>query len=223
MVNATKADIHPDTRVIGSSVFSRKKLGDFRVPEGVRSIGSGAFYDASCSNLILPDSLLSVGKGAFLDLNMTYSGIYEDLRLPRGLVYIAENAFENCTMFGEIRMLDTVRYIGRFSFRFINGANNLVLSCGLTMIPDYSFDDTGMISAVIPNSILYIDSSVFNSGYQTLKSVYYTGNRQEWERIIISTWDNNSLLNAPLYYYSETQPEQSGNSWHYVDGVPSIW
>jgi hypothetical protein len=35
--------------------------------------------------------------------------------------------------------------------------------------------------------------------------------------------DNIELENAPRYYYSETEPTEPGNYWHYVDGVPTPW
>jgi hypothetical protein len=28
---------------------------------------------------------------------------------------------------------------------------------------------------------------------------------------------------ATVYYYVEQQPAESGNYWHYVDGVPTPW
>jgi hypothetical protein len=43
-----------------------------------------------------------------------------------------------------------------------------------------------------------------------------------WKGIEIDS-NNSKLTSATLYYYSETTPAESGNYWHYVDGVPTPW
>ncbi len=58
--------------------------------------------------------------------------------------------------------------------------------------------------------------------------VYYMGTPEEWEKIeIIGKYGgigaNIELMNATRYYYSETQPTEPGNYWHYVDGKPTPW
>jgi hypothetical protein len=46
--------------------------------------------------------------------------------------------------------------------------------------------------------------------------VYYTGNAIEWNHLTASIGNgNNKLINAVIYYYSETSPSTSGNYWHY--------
>jgi hypothetical protein len=225
LVKTDAASIHPDTKVIGGSVFSGMNLGDFVVPEGVRSIGSGAFYRIKCSSLTLPDSLLSVGTMAFLDVNESTYQPYSKLTLPQGLLYIANTAFENCYILGgDLRIPDSVRYIGRFSFEGIYAAEGgqVTLSAGLTAIVDYAFHYTDVTSVVIPNSILYISSRNFDESYPKLQSVYYDGTQEEWDRMIVSVWDN-GITTAAIYFYSEIQPAQPGNYWHYVDGIPTPW
>ena len=34
---------------------------------------------------------------------------------------------------------------------------------------------------------------------------------------------NAELVEATRYYYSETEPADDGNFWHYVDDVPAKW
>ena len=29
--------------------------------------------------------------------------------------------------------------------------------------------------------------------------------------------------NVTIYYYSDEKPTETGNYWHYVDDVPTIW
>ena len=69
----------------------------------------------------------------------------------------------------------------------------------------------------------YIGSYAFNYCY-SLEVVYYGVTESDWEEIIIGR-SNDDLTAATRYYYSETQPTEEGNFWHYAeDGVtPVIW
>jgi hypothetical protein len=60
--------------------------------------------------------------------------------------------------------------------------------------------------------------------------VFYMGSAADWEKMEIIGYNcfdaiggNYELKNAPRYYYSETQPTEEGNFWHYVDGKPTPW
>ena len=58
-----------------------------------------------------------------------------------------------------------------------------------------------------------------------LKTVYYKGTAEEWEKIEIDNEYNynDPLINATVYYYSETKPSEEGNYWHYdTDGVTPV-
>ena len=75
---------------------------------------------------------------------------------------------------------------------------------------------------VIPVSVSTIEEGVFWSN-EKLTTVFYMGTANDWNNISINPHNNEYLLNATRYYYSEQEPTQSGNYWHYVDGVPTIW
>ena len=83
---------------------------------------------------------------------------------------------------------------------------------------------SGLTSITIPNSVTSIGDSAFE-GCSGLETVYYKGTAEEWKKISIDYFNNTGLINATSYYYSETQPTESGNYWHYdADGVtPVIW
>ena len=59
-----------------------------------------------------------------------------------------------------------------------------------------------------------------------LTSVYYGGTAEDWAKISIDSYYNAGLTSATRYYYVENEsdlPDDDGNYWHYVDGVPTVW
>ncbi len=80
---------------------------------------------------------------------------------------------------------------------------------------------TNLTSVVIPKSVASINDFVFDE-CDSLTSVYYTGTSEEWAAAYIGE-NNAPLAAATIYYYSETEPAEEGNYWHYVDGVVAVW
>ena len=46
---------------------------------------------------------------------------------------------------------------------------------------------------------------------------------EEWEEIFINGAYNQNLTGARRYYYSDSEPTEEGNYWHYVDGEIVVW
>ena len=78
-----------------------------------------------------------------------------------------------------------------------------------------------LTSVEIPDSVTSIKESAFN-GCTSLTGVYYNGTAAEWSKMTIYS-NNKPLTSATVYCYTETEPTESGNFWHYVDGVPTKW
>jgi hypothetical protein len=67
-----------------------------------------------------------------------------------------------------------------------------------------------------------IGSSAF-SGCGKLTRVYYGGaDSAAWDQISIGS-ANTPLTGAICYYYSETDPAEPGDYWHWVGAVPTAW
>ena len=75
---------------------------------------------------------------------------------------------------------------------------------------------------VIPNSVTSIVRYAFE-GCSELKSVYYKGTASDWTKIFIGSYNSN-LISATRYYYSEEEPTDDGNYWHYDEnGTIVVW
>ena len=104
----------------------------------------------------------------------------------------------------------------------MSGVVNVIIPESFTTINDYAFYScSGLESVTIPDSVTSIGSDAFY-GRTSLTEVYYSGTAAEWNKISIS-FSNDYLQNATRYYYSETQPTEEGNFWHWVDGEVAVW
>ena len=129
--------------------------------------------------------------------------------------------------------------IGHLTFKLINNDTEIAVaaydshssviipssinSMPVTQIYAEGFKARFIPDIVIPKTVKSIEVAAFSGDYKPLNAVYYEGTAEEWSSINIDPWSNDRLINAPKYYYSEEQPTESGNYWHYVDGVPTVW
>ena len=124
-----------------------------------------------------------------------------------------------------------VTSIGNYAFQKCSKLTSITIPSSITSstiptsvtsIGNSAFSSCSSLTSItIPSSVTNIGTSAFARCYE-LKSVYYTAAEEQWTQISINS-DNDNLTNATLYYYTETQPTESGNYWHYVDGVPTVW
>ena len=81
---------------------------------------------------------------------------------------------------------------------------------------------TRLESIVIPASVENIYGDAFAS-CNALTSVYYGGDSDDWESLYIA-YGNAPLIDAALYFYSESEPEiNKGDYWYWNDGEPTLW
>ncbi len=92
----------------------------------------------------------------------------------------------------------------------------------VTRIGHTAFKSSKNLTSIeIPSSVTSIAQGAFE-GCSSLTSVYFGGTSERWSLTSIGLFNYN-LTNATLYYYSETKPTATGNYWHYVDGVATVW
>ena len=166
------------------------KIKTVVIEDGVTSIGSYAFYD--CTNIAkvyIPDSVTSIGGYAFRDCSSLTS-----ITIPDGVTNIGSYAFDNC-----------------------KNLTSITIGNGVTSIGDSAFIGCfSLTSIIIPDGVMSIGNRAFYS-CSKLANVYYSGDSESWNKINISS-DNENLTKASIHYNS------TGTKivWTYEDGVLTI-
>ena len=112
---------------------------------------------------------------------------------------VKAEAFRGNTELNSVHLGKNVQVIEKLAFRSCNNMRYIVIGAALTSVGEDAF-----------------------LGCSLLDEVYYMGTAEQWQGISIEN-GNNNLKSALIYFYSETEPSEEGNWWHYVDGVPVVW
>ncbi len=107
--------------------------------------------------------------------------------------------------------------------KLILGAKNSVIpnDGSVKIIGSGAFYGCGEIeSLIIPDSITVIEELAFEEC--TVASVFFEGTTEQWSSVEIER-DNAGLDTALVYFYTDSQPVDDGNYWHYADGIPTVW
>ena len=119
------------------------------------------------------------------------------MTLPNTIEQIYSYAFADNYLLESINIPSSVKKISRYAFYYSRGLKNLVLDIGELEIYNGAF-----------------------SGCNSLDKVFVLNGD-----IAEITWTK-GFVDAPFnnpFYYSENEPTDEGNYWHYVDDVPTVW
>ena len=214
-------------------------LSSIDIPDSVRVIESGAF--SGCSALVsikLPCNLTSISSCIFSQCSKLKS-----IDIPEGVETIENNAFDLCTNLSNVNFPSTLVSIE--SRAFVNCSNLIKINIpeGVRSIESSAFSQCGLSFASLPSTLRSIPNNCFAScsslssvvvskdliaiGNQSfwncpLKRIFVFGESLDWNELTIG--DKNEAFNkSNAYYYSEEEPIEAGQYWHFVDGTPYLW
>ena len=137
--------------------------------------------------------------------------------VPNGVISIGDVAFGGCISLTEIIIPNSVTSIGDYAFNDCTSLTEIIIPDGVTSIGEGAFwGCTSLTSITIPNSVTSIGNYSFGDSYK-LEDVYYTGTKEEWDKITLGT-SNEYLTNATIHYKQNDNTMVFGkDNWNFTN------
>ena len=218
--NLINVKIHTDCKTINRAAFYQcRNLTSVIIPDSVTSIGDSAFSGCgNLTNVTIPDSVTSIGDSAF-----SGCGNLTNVTIPDSVTSIGSAAFSYCSNLTSVTIPDSVTSIGNEAFSHCYNLTSVTIPDSVTSIGSSAFSYcSNLTSVIIPNNVVNIGVHAFYE-CNNLTNVFYKGTAEDWSSIIIGKSALSSVID--LYYFTESEPADDGNYWHYdTDGkTPVIW
>ncbi len=202
-----------------------------KISNSVTEIGPLAFVyngeNSGISSLYIPKSVTKINGNPFMScLNLTNifvekgNPVYDSRDNCNAIIETSTNTL--ITGCNNTIIPNTIEKIGDFAFKDYRELKNIVLPESVEEIGGWAFDNCqGLEFIVIPKNVIIIGSSAF-MGCIKLSTIFYEGNSTDKAQISMENVDA-GVEGSIWCYYSDAQPSEDGNYWHYVDDVPTKW
>ena len=160
--DATRADIHADTKVIITSAFKGcSSLASVTLPVGITRIPEYAFEECrGLTGVIIPD----------------------------GVTFIGDYAFSGCGSLASVEFGSGVKIIGVGAFIGCGSLTSVTISENISNIGEKAFYQCVDLSAItIPKSVTYLGFGAFSS-CDSLAEIAYGGTIKEWASVNSRSW-----------------------------------
>lgn len=193
------------------SVINGKKV------EGIGDEALESIHERHAKSILMPETLRYVGENGCALIGtstLMFTGV---------LTHIGESAFEQNALLQSVTLGTGIEKIPYRAFASCTSLRTANVPEGATTIEENAYEDcSGLLTVVLPSSLTTVESSAF-AGCNALKTVFFLGNETQLDAMEIAP-DNEALLDAKVYFYSETEPTAEGDYWHYdASGSPITW
>jgi hypothetical protein len=226
--------------------FRPRLMSSVTIPASVQCIGAAAFFaQQNLATIVFEDvaNLKSMGAGAF------DSTAWLEAQPDTGIIYLETILYKCRGLLEEETLYITEPFTvvaGAFlthsvSPKYERGPNQvnvkkIVITAPLKEIPADAFNACSSVAEIIlPKGIEIIGPSSFYgedseySGVKNITHVYFHGTQAEYKEVKENSRAKGAagrdypFRDEVVYYYSETEPSEPGNYWHYVDGEATPW
>ena len=228
---------------IGDSAFGHTAILSINIPKKLEYIGENAFSGCNIIEIINEDNWsLNINKGSSSNGYLAYyakeihSGESKIVNCGDYLFYTYNNVNYLLYYLGNDTALHLPENYNGQEYEIYRSAfasrneyqskpiYSVIIPDSVTNIGDLAFAWCHELKEVVVGAkVTNFGNQAFDGCYK-LETVYYKGTETTWNRITQYSWSiPNYIKEVPRYYYSETNPTDSGNYWHYVNDVPTIW
>lgn len=215
---------NPDELLI-SGFSTQKSIHNLVIPEKINGktvVGftDGAFesiHEEHAEHLTIPATVRSIGENSFKNISKVHIKFLNEVNS------INVSSFENCDLLETVKLGSGITVIPYRCFFDASALVTIDIPEGATLIEENAFSScTAMRTIVLPSTLTTIEDSAFLDCSE-LTVVFFKGTEKQFDAINISK-NNDELLAAKTYFYSETQPTSSGDFWHYdKNNTPILW
>lgn len=118
--------------------YGNKSLKEVKLPLGIQVVENSAFCNSSIVKVELPNSMTRLGYRAFADCSDLKDFIVYDAVIgSNGETIVEEGCFENCTSLKEIKIPDSIKKLGGYTFIGCKNLERIILPKSLTEIGNY--------------------------------------------------------------------------------------
>ena len=204
-------------RVLDLDILNIPKIINGKTLEG---LGENTFSDFPSdvdTVIVFPDSVRYIGKNALPSSDKI------TFMLNGTIKYIEEGSFANLYTLTSVKLGEGPTAIPIEAFYSCLSLKTIDIPNGVTVIEESAFEKcSSLLTVVIPASVEAIAHSAFND-CDALKTIFYKGTPEQFDAIEIDN-ENEAIAEAKVYFYSEEQPTEEGDFWHYdKNGNPVIW
>ena len=189
--------------------------------------------DTDASEVVIPSvvcniPVVSVGYLSPYDPDQfvfTNSPSLKVLYIPDSVLYIDDAAFCGCTMLENVRLSHSIETLGADdsdngeSMFTDTAVKSLEIPEGVSCLGYYTFLDSDIEYMILPSTLTEILTNALTRC--SLRHIYIRAAEGHYNDDLLEELYEET--NATIYFYSETEPTEEGNFWHYVDGKPVIW
>lgn len=215
---------NPDELLI-SGFSTQKSIHNLVIPEKINGktvVGftDGAFeniHEEHAEHITIPATVRSIGENSFKNITKAH------IKFLGEITDIKVSSFENCDLLETVRLGSGITVIPYRCFFDASALLTIDIPEGVTLIEENAFSSCkAMRTIVLPSTLTTIEDSAFLDCSE-LTVIFFKGTEEQFDAINISK-NNDELLAAKTYFYSETQPTSSGDFWHYdKNNTPILW
>lgn len=219
--------------VLRTKVVWCYNLTELILPDGLLTIEENAICSDKLKTLVIPDSVTSIRHQALIttgleSLTVPFAGkeansTPELYQYPYHIAYIfGGDSYTNKMLPNTLKTVTVTGggILAAQAFKNCTELEVVILGDGVTATSNQTFEAMSSVKKIVlPKSIetLY---SLYTPNTTVFEGYFYEGTISEWNAI---EKKDGYFYAKKILYYSETQPNESGTHWHYVDGVPTVW